>query len=240
MAARSYRQNCGIARSLDLLGERWTLLVIRELVLGPRRYGDLLESLPGIGTNLLAARLKRLEEAGVVRRAVLPRPARVPVYELTADGEELRAALEALAVWGYRLIPPPEENADRYRATWAALSMQAVLDRHGAPAAAEGLFEFLVEDEAFWVRVAGGEATVRAGLAPVAADVTARADLMSFLGLADRRLTLSAALRERRVEVRGDPARLEALLRVFHLPERAAVPAAEDRQDLSVKRNAVV
>src|SRR5581483_3423202 len=86
---RSYRQYCGVARALDVVGERWTLLIIRDLLLGPRRYKDLLEGLPGIGTNLLADRLKELERHGIVRRTVLPPPAGSTVYELTDLGSAL-------------------------------------------------------------------------------------------------------------------------------------------------------
>src|SRR3989304_2598093 len=93
---RSYRQYCGIARALDLVGERWALLVVRELVLGPKRFTDLQNGLPGIGTNILAARLRQLERGGVVRRRTLPPPAASAVYELTGYGRELEEIVLAL------------------------------------------------------------------------------------------------------------------------------------------------
>src|SRR5215467_13817890 len=86
---RSYNQYCAVARGLDVIGERWTLLIIRDLLVGPKRYTDLLDGLPGIGTNLLAERLRDLEAAGLVERAVLPPPAGTTVYRLTADGAAL-------------------------------------------------------------------------------------------------------------------------------------------------------
>src|SRR5256714_15633110 len=96
MTSRSYDQFCGIARALDLVGERWALLVVRELILGPKRFTDLRRGLPGIGTNILAARLKELERADVVGRRALPPPVAPTVYELTEDGRELRPSLPAL------------------------------------------------------------------------------------------------------------------------------------------------
>src|SRR5438874_11180060 len=93
---RSYDQYCAVARGLDVIGERWTLLIVRDLVLGPKRYKDLLEGLPGIGTNLLADRLHEMERLGLVERTVLPPPAGSTVYQLTAAGEGLEPALFAI------------------------------------------------------------------------------------------------------------------------------------------------
>src|SRR3569623_3393230 len=99
-SARSYAQYCGLAQALDVVGERWTLLVVRELLLGPRRFGDLMTGLPGISTDLLTARLRSLEAVGAVRRRRLPPPASVQVYELTEFGQGLRKVLSGLAAWG--------------------------------------------------------------------------------------------------------------------------------------------
>src|SRR3954447_8418989 len=100
MVKRSYGQYCALARAFDVIGERWTPLVVRELAVGPRRYADLLDGLPGIGTSLLAARLRDLEADGLVRQRRLPPPAARNVYELTPDGWELAEALLPLARWG--------------------------------------------------------------------------------------------------------------------------------------------
>ena len=107
--SRTYGQRCGLALSLDLLGERWTLLILRELSRGPKRFGDLLEGLDGIGTNLLSARLKALKAAGAIEQVDLPPPASVSAYGLTARGFELQPILEDLAMWGLELMPPLEE-----------------------------------------------------------------------------------------------------------------------------------
>src|SRR2546421_12497777 len=100
VVTRSYQQFCGIARALDLAGERWALLVVRELVLGPKRFTDLRAGLPGIGSNVLAARLKELEQNGVVARRRLPPPAASAVYELTEYGRELEEVVLAFGRWG--------------------------------------------------------------------------------------------------------------------------------------------
>ena len=100
--ARSYAQLCGIATALDVIGDRWAPLIVRDLLLGPLRFGDLAEGLPGIGTNTLTARLKHLEAAGVVERRLLPLPDRGTVYELTDYGRELEPILLALGRWGTR------------------------------------------------------------------------------------------------------------------------------------------
>src|SRR4051794_2245355 len=100
--AKKYDQYCPMAHALDLVGERWSLLVVRELMYGPKRYTDLADHLPGIGTNILAARLRDLEAAGIVRKRVLPPPAPAKVYELTEYGHDLRQVMRELAIWGAR------------------------------------------------------------------------------------------------------------------------------------------
>lgn len=104
MAKRSYQQYCGIAAALDLLGERWTLLIVRDLLIGPKRFTDLLEGLPGVGTGLLSQRLRELEESGVIEKAALLPPAASTVYRLTPDGEGLRPAMLSLLRWGSRRL----------------------------------------------------------------------------------------------------------------------------------------
>src|SRR5471032_1722354 len=126
-ATRSYAQLCGIATALDVIGDRWTLLVVRDLMLGPLRFGDLAEGLPGIGTNTLAARLKHLEASGVVRRRLLPLPDRGTAYELTAYGRELEPILLALGRWGAKSMGRlPADVASRSR--WLVAAMLAFHD----------------------------------------------------------------------------------------------------------------
>src|SRR4051812_20041495 len=110
MAARSYSQYCAVAGTLDVVGERWSMLVVRELLDGPKRYVDLLAGLTGVSTDMLAARLRTLEQAGVITRRTLPPPAASKVYELTPLGQELRPVLTELARWGLRLLGEQRED----------------------------------------------------------------------------------------------------------------------------------
>src|SRR2546425_1991926 len=107
---RSYDQWCAVARALDILGERWTLLIIRDLLVGPKRYRDLLEGLPGIGTNLLARRLRELEGFGVIERTSLPSPANATVYGLTDKGMALEPIIHGLGRWGFEYLGTPQAN----------------------------------------------------------------------------------------------------------------------------------
>ena len=124
MTSRSYDQFCGVARALDLVGERWALLVVRDLLLGPKRFTDLRRGLPGIGTNVLAARLKELERAGVIARRALPPPAASVVYELTEYGRALEVPLLALGRWGAMSIGR-REAGQTLRSEWLAVALKA-------------------------------------------------------------------------------------------------------------------
>jgi DNA-binding HxlR family transcriptional regulator len=118
---KRYGQRCPLARALDIVGERWSLLVVRELNLGPRRYSDLLDGLPGIPTNLLATRLKNLQAAGIITKRTLPPPTVVTVYELTEAGTALRGVLHELGRWGRRYGAAPSD-VDTVRPSWVLLS----------------------------------------------------------------------------------------------------------------------
>lgn len=139
---KRYEQYCPMAHALDLVGDRWALLVIRELMHGPKRYTDLVDRLPGIGTNILATRLRDLESNGIVSRRVLPPPAASKVYELTEYGRGLRAAMRELALWGARSLGPPVAG-DALFEGWLSNAMDTVIARLAPP----GRFEFRVGDE---------------------------------------------------------------------------------------------
>ena len=139
---KRYDAYCPVAHALGLVGERWSLLVILELLHGPKRYTDLVGNLPGIGTNVLASRLRDLEAGGIVRKSVLPPPAASRVYELTDYGRELRPAIRELAVWGARSLGPPKAGDELFPG-WLANALDTVL----APLAPPGRFEFRVGDE---------------------------------------------------------------------------------------------
>ena len=121
---KHYGQACAIARALDVVGERWSLLLVRELTLGPRRYRDLATGLPGIPSNVLAARLKDLQAAGVITRRTLPAPTDVTVYELTDAGRALQPALNELLHWGLRYAPEPSQD-DAAQPGWGLLAPRA-------------------------------------------------------------------------------------------------------------------
>lgn len=209
MTVRSYGQHCSLARSLDLLGERWTLLVLRELMLGPARYGELLEALPGAGTNLLSTRLKSLEAAEVIRRSGTG-------YELAPRGEALRPAMEELGVWGFELMADGPGD-DVVQPRWAALLMRAVMLRGDGPPV-EGVFAFEPADDPFWVRSAGGRVDVRRGTVPVPPDATIRSDLPTFFALAVGAVAPRDAIAAGGLEIEGDRRAAERLLKVFRLP----------------------
>jgi DNA-binding HxlR family transcriptional regulator/putative sterol carrier protein len=147
---RAYHQYCPVAHALDQVGDRWELLIVRELMLGQRRYTDLAEALPGIGSNVLATRLRELEASGVVRKTKLPPPWAVTVYELTERGRELDAVLQALAAWGASTLGPPEAGD-----CW---SMYAVHARFRPEAAVDGTYEIrFVGGETISLQVKDGE-----------------------------------------------------------------------------------
>jgi DNA-binding HxlR family transcriptional regulator len=139
--AKHYDQYCPVAHALDLVGERWALLIVRELLHGPKRYTDLAGDLPGIGTNILATRLRDLEACGIVTKRRLPPPAASQVYELTEYGASLRSVMRALALWGARSLGPPSQ--EELFPGWLGNALDTVL----APIAPPGRFEFRVDDE---------------------------------------------------------------------------------------------
>jgi len=147
---KRYGQYCPVAHALDQVGDRWELLIVRELMLGQRRYTDLADALPGIGSNILTSRLRDLEAAGIVRKTKLPPPWAVTVYELTARGRELDAVLRSLAQWGARSLGAPDAGD-----CW---SMYAVHVRFRPEAATDGVYEIrFIDGETISLRVEQGE-----------------------------------------------------------------------------------
>jgi DNA-binding HxlR family transcriptional regulator len=169
---KRYDQYCPIACSLGLVGERWTLLVIRDLMEGPKRYTDLADGLPGIGTNILAARLKELEAAGLVEKHKLPPPAASTVYDLTPAGRQLRPVLHELARFGARYLGPPPEGA--LDEGW----LLGALDIGISPVAGDVTIAFKIGDEK--ASLVDGRAVP--GLAPVA-DAIVEGDPLGFYHL---------------------------------------------------------
>jgi DNA-binding HxlR family transcriptional regulator/putative sterol carrier protein len=198
---RSYGQHCTVARALDVVGERWTLLLVRELLTGPKRFKDLLDGLPGIGTNLLAARLKALEEQGIVRRDTLPPPAGSGVYELTGLGRSLEPVVVALSRWGSRLVGDPRDGDER-RPAWAAMALRSLLRKEAAGVPRE-TYELRIDGEAFHMRFEGGAVEARQGPADAPAVVVA-AESGALLALSAGRLALDEALGSGGVRIEGE------------------------------------
>jgi DNA-binding HxlR family transcriptional regulator/putative sterol carrier protein len=202
MAKRSYGQFCPVARALDAVGERWTLLVVRELLFGQKRYTDLLNGLPGIGPQVLAARLKHLQGVGLVQKSILPPPAASTVYELTPLGRQLEPAMSGLASFGMNFVGDPSEDGDIRLAGFFAAAMAP-----GARQAARGItetYEFRVDDEVVHFRVDDGSVEVQGGAA-VRPDLVVTCDLHTFLALASGKLSLADARAAGRIETDGNP-----------------------------------
>lgn len=213
--ARSYAQLCGIATAFDVIGDRWAALIVRDLLLGSLRFGELAEGLPGIGTNTLAARLKDLEGSGVVRRQLLPLPDRGTVYELTRYGRELEPILMGLGRWGTksmgRLSP---DVASRSR--WLVAAMLAFHDEERR-VARPTTWELRLTDGAFTVRAKGTDLTVAAG-APDDADLVITTGDEQLHRLLTHRLAPSEAVATGAVSVEGDVSELPRLLELFSFP----------------------
>ena len=160
---RSYRDPCGIARALDAVGERWALLVVRELLLGPKRFTDLAGGLPGVSTDVLSQRLRELEAAGVLERATLPPPAASKVYALTARGRELEPVVLALGRWGSAQPLPPGGGTLGVDALVLALPTR--FDARRAARGGDLAVELRLGEDVFAARVAGGALHVARGAA---------------------------------------------------------------------------
>jgi DNA-binding HxlR family transcriptional regulator len=211
---RTYGQMCPVARSLDVVGERWSLLIVRELLLGPKRFKDLLTELPAMGTNRLADRLKSLEADGVLAKATLPPPGEAQVYVLTESGERLRDVVVSLAQWGATL--PIDDRIDRSTGRGALLALVRCAT---APAElvsdVRETYDFAVGDERFHIIVNGGTALPRSGPAPVTPDVTVECDLMTLVMLDAGALTPAAARREHDARIDGPAPAVRRALRIM-------------------------
>jgi DNA-binding HxlR family transcriptional regulator len=218
--SKRYDQYCPIAHAVGMLGERWTLLVVRELIYGPKRYTDLVEGLPGIGTNVLAARLRDLEASGVVQKRKLPPPAASTVYELTEYGRGLEEAVYALARWGIRTLGPPGPD-DELEPEWGVHAFPALLN----PEAARGLNEtyvLRVGGDVFTARLENGELTASVGEAEDA-DLFLDVDMETFFGLASGDLSPADAFEQGLARIEGDFATLERCFTVFSFAPRRAL-----------------
>lgn len=211
---RSYNEYCGLSCALDMIGERWTILVIRELMTGPKRYTDLAENLPGIGTSLLATRLKSLEDDDLIRRRTLPPPAASTVYELSDIGAELADALMPLTQWGLRhALPPQPREDDHLRATWSLLPFARMPEE--ALAGIDASYRFDISGEVATLRIQNSRAEVLVGDAVESPDVFVEfeADVVPDIGTG--RLSSADAVASGRIKVDGDPDAALALMKAL-------------------------
>ena len=234
MPKRSYGQYCALARAFDVIGERWTPLLLRELAMGPRRYADLVEGLPGIGTSLLAQRLKELEAEGLVRKRFLSPPAARWVYDLSEEGRDLAQALVPLARWGAKRMGP-RGKGEAFRLEWFLLFLRSAAD----PTLTKGwhdVYEFHVDDQVFHVVADDGRIDAQAGPAPRKPDLTVTTDLDTFVGVGSGQLSLDNPRVLDRMQVDGDPDAADRCVRLMapaalagEAPARAPAPALSRR-----------
>lgn len=196
-----YQQYCALARALDVAGDRWTLLIVRELRPGPRRFTDLVDGLPGISRKLLVERLRDLERDGVVARRQLPPPVARQVYELTADGRELAIAIGPLAAWGAKRLGE-RRPGESFRTRWTGVGLALLADVEAAKGVRE-TYQFLAGDSAFHLIVDDGSVDVRDGHAEDPA-VVVTTDEETWAQIASGTITARSAAREGRLVSAGD------------------------------------
>jgi len=250
---RRYDQYCPVCHALELVGERWSLVIVRELLKGPKRYTDLIDGMPGVGTNILASRLRELEAGGIVEKRRLPPPAASTVYELTEYGRSLEGPLLALGRWGASSMGP-REPGQALRSEWLAELEEPLyaLARWGArslpppaegedfypdwglnafaalldPHAAEGLtatYVVRVADDVYTVHLEDSTVHVEVGAADDA-DLDFATDRETFFGLASSQIDARVALAGGQVTIEtGKPADLERFFSVFNFTQRQQV-----------------
>jgi DNA-binding HxlR family transcriptional regulator/putative sterol carrier protein len=231
MPEHRYSQYCALARALDVAGDRWTLLIVRELAPGPRRFTDLIDGLPGVSRKLLTDRLRALERDGIIARKELPPPAARQVYELTSDGRDLAHAMAGLIAWGARRIGE-RDPSESFRARWPAVAMAGLADREAAKGVSE-TYQYLVGDAAFHFIVDDGSIELRDGRAQDPA-VTLTTDEETWADTASGKITASSAIATGALRVAGEPQAVKRLRRIFsrnHMlaQAEAAVPGARQQ-----------
>lgn len=212
---KSYGQHCPLATALDLIGDRWTLLIMREVIfLGPRRFTDLARGLPGIAPNLLSQRLDDLQSTGLLEKVTLPAPAGSTVYQATADGERLREPVIALMRWGVRHMVPLGAD-EPVRAELVVIGVQAAF----LPERASGVdahYELVLDDQSFRLELTNGSLSVHEGALPdVSADVRVRMSMRTFLDVVDGLRDPADVLVTDAVEVDGGAEDVEGFLQMF-------------------------
>jgi DNA-binding HxlR family transcriptional regulator len=208
VVSKVYGQYCGLAKALDLVGERWTLLIVRDLFVGPRRFSDLLAGLRGISTAVLTERLSRLEDGGLIARRTLPPPAASKVYELTQDGRDLARAMVPLAAWGVRLLAANRrKRTEAFRPAWGLLFRRETFDSSAARGVHD-VYEFHIEGSVVTVIVDDGAMEVIEGKSGRRPDVEIHVDEATFIDLGVGRLHGGEAIRQGKLRLVGSEAAL--------------------------------
>ncbi len=220
-AMRTYGEACAAAHALDLVGERWALLVVRELLLGPKRFTDFRSGLPGASPNVLSQRLRELESVGIVRRGKLPPPAASKIYELTEWGMELEPAVTALGRWGARSPHLPFDAG--MGSDSLILSFRTMFD----PRAAEGFTASLdihLGEDRFHATVSDGNLDIARKSAEHTPDAAIATDPDTMVAIVYGGRPLEEAIRAKDVEIEGDESVVAHFLTLFPLPEQAPLP----------------
>ncbi|WP_280235191.1 winged helix-turn-helix transcriptional regulator [Nocardia cyriacigeorgica] len=225
---RSYGDPCGVARALDVIGERWAVLVVRNLLLGPKRFNDLLGGLPGVSPNVLSQRLRELVEHGVVQRRELEPPARVRLYELTEWGHALEPILLELGRWGSQapISPDGALGVDSL-----LLSVKAAFDSTRA-AERRGIYELRIDADTYTVEVADAAVRISHASAPAPPDATLATDLDTLRAVCDHRTTIDGAVRSGTLRLDGtehSTQNLTSLLLAPFSPQPTAEPSRGSR-----------
>jgi DNA-binding HxlR family transcriptional regulator len=213
--AREYGQFCGLAHALDVVGGRWSLLIVRDLLTGPKRFKDLEGGLPGIPTNVLSARLRELEESGVVRRHLLPRPAKGVGYELTDYGRELEEPLVKLGLWGAKSLGPAGEG-EPISVDGLALALRGAFRPDVAPALTR-TYELDLDGRALGITVDGGRLAISGETAATAADVGLATTPALLVGLLFGALRVDDAIAAGQLAVTGSKAEARRFFKIFRL-----------------------
>jgi DNA-binding HxlR family transcriptional regulator len=215
---RSYAQYCSVAKALDVIGDRWTILIVRELLIrGACRYTDLKNGLPGIASNLLSDRIRELESAGLIRREDAPPPVAATLFHLTEAGAELKPVVDALGAWGVRFMAEPAQG-DEFRSHWFAFPVSFFLhdrDPGGPPVSIELHTDIRTDSSPVVIEVSGGSVRARPGPA-AAPGLVLRGEPRLMLALFSGHLPAAEAA-ARGLEISGDTSVLRRVL-----PEPAA------------------
>jgi DNA-binding HxlR family transcriptional regulator/putative sterol carrier protein len=228
MPEHRYQQYCALARTLDVAGDRWTLLIVRELTPGPRRFTDLIDGLPGISRKLLTERIRALERDGIIARRDLPPPAARQVYELTDDGRDLAEAMGPLIAWGAKRLGE-RKPTESFRARWPAVGMAALADREAAKGVCE-TYQFLVGDSAFHFTVDDGSIQPHDGRAQDPA-VVLTTDEDTWADIASGKIGFSSATATGALSVAGEPQAVKRLRKIFSRKQMLAQAEATINRD---------